>query len=95
VKKLSLETTICRDTSQVFSDFNGEVVMLNVQKGAYHAMNEVGSAIWNELSEPASVKRLIEKLISEYDVSEERCYEEVISFLNELLKEKIIKIIND
>ncbi|MGV3466510.1 MAG: lasso peptide biosynthesis PqqD family chaperone [Heyndrickxia sp.] len=74
----------------VVSDMNGEKVMLHIQKGKYFNLGEIGGKIWGYLKNPTTVSVIVSKLMEEYDVSEETCEQQVISFLELLKKEDLI-----
>ena len=88
-------TLISRNPSQVFSEIDGQVVMLNVKKEAYYTLNEVGSAIWKEIESPRKLEDLIIFLTEAYEVTYEKCRDEMIPFLNELREAGVVIINND
>lgn len=88
-------TRITRNPDQVFSEIDGQVVMLNVKKEAYYTLNDVGSSIWREIERPRTLKELTSCLTDEYEVSYENCRDEIIPFLNELLEAGIVIIKNE
>ena len=88
-------TWISRNLSQVFSEIDGQVVMLNVKKEAYYTLNDVGSAIWKEIEYPCKLEDLIHILTEAYDVSAKKCRDEMIPFLNELLEAGIVIVNNE
>ena len=74
------------------TDLDGEKVMMNLDKGEYFMMNEVGSRIWEIISEPVNVKGIIDTLRSEYEVDEETCKDTVVEFLGRLNNADLISI---
>ena len=74
------------------TDLDGEKVMMNLDKGEYFMMNEVGSRIWEIISEPINVRRIIDTLRSEYEVDEETCKDTVVEFLGRLNNADLISI---
>ena len=66
--------------------------MMNLDKGEYFMMNEVGSRIWEIISEPVNVKGIIDTLRSEYEVDEETCKDTVVEFLGRLNNADLISI---
>lgn len=66
--------------------------MMNLDKGEYFMMNEVGSRIWEIISEPINVKEIINTLRNEYEVDEETCKDTVIEFLGRLDNADLISI---
>ena len=83
---------ISRNPDQVFSEIDGQVVMLNVKKEAYYTLNNVGSTIWKEIEHPLKLEDLIHILTESYEVTHEKCRDEIIPFLNELVEAGIVII---
>jgi hypothetical protein len=75
---------IARSESFVFNEIEGEIVMMNIETGAYASLNETGKSIWELLETPKTFEELIESLMEEYDVTEEQCKISVSSFLDKM-----------
>jgi hypothetical protein len=73
-----------RNKDLLASNLDEDLVMLSVQTGKYYGVNSVGRRIWELLAVPMSVSQICDQLLKEYEVSRERCEQEVFSFLNEL-----------
>lgn len=89
---INLETVINKNLEIDDTDLDGEKVMMNLDKGEYFMMNEVGSRIWEIISEPINVRRIIDTLRSEYEVDEETCKDTVVEFLGRLNNADLISI---
>lgn len=89
---INLETVINKNLEIDDTDLDGEKVMMNLDKGEYFMMNEVGSRIWEIISEPINVKEIINTLRNEYEVDEETCKDTVIEFLGRLNHADLISI---
>lgn len=74
------------------ADLDGEKVMMNLDKGKYFSLNEVGSRIWTIISSSISIKGITDILIKEYDVDYETCKVEVIKFIKKLYEDDLIEI---
>ena len=72
------------------SDLDGEVVMMNIEKGSYLSLNSVGSDIWNSIKEKTSVKDIVNNLLTIYKVDRSVCEQSVLNFLIKLENEGII-----
>jgi hypothetical protein len=90
---ITAETIIGRSSEVVASDIDGEVVMMSIEKGKYYGMDLIASRIWELLGKQIKVADLIGMLTQEYKVSREDCERDVMPFLNDLLKEKLIEIV--
>lgn len=89
---INLNTIINKNLEIDDTDLDGEKVMMNIDKGEYFMMNEVGSRIWEIISEPVNVKGIIDTLRSEYEVDEEICKDTVVEFLGRLNNADLISI---
>ena len=89
---INLDTVINKNLEIDDTDLDGEKVMMNLDKGEYFMMNEVGSRIWEIISEPINVKEIINTLRNEYEVDEETCKDTVIEFLGRLDNADLISI---
>ncbi len=86
------DTVLQRKPGLLFNEIDGEVVMLSIENGEYYGMDKVGSRIWNLLEEPMSFEALVEKLMEEYEVDEEQCYNEALDFIHTLAEKRIISL---
>jgi hypothetical protein len=50
-------------------EIDGESVLLNLDTGRYHGLDEVGTSFWRALTTSASIEVAFEQLSSEYDVA--------------------------
>ena len=69
--------------------------MLNVSKGEYFNLNEIGSTIWNYLESPRTFQDIITMLVDKYEVSYTVCKSETEEFLLNLRKEKLVSFKNE
>lgn len=89
---IGLDTIINKNLEIDDTDLDGEKVMMDLDKGEYFMMNEVGSRIWEIINEPMNVKSIVDALRSEYEVDEETCKDTVIEFLGRLNNADLISI---
>ena len=90
--RINLDTIINKNLEIDDTDLDGEKVMMHLERGEYFMMNEVGSRIWEIISEPVNVKGIIDTLRSEYEVDEETCKDTVVEFLGRLNNADLISI---
>lgn len=90
---ISKQSVVAATDHQVSSDFlDGEVILLDVHDGTYYGLNPVGARIWSMVQTPMQVADIIEALLGEYDVTEERCFQEVSALLGELAARNLVTI---
>ena len=75
----------------MYETIDGEVVIVNLDSGAYYAFDGSGEYIWNRLSEGgASREQLVTELRSRFDTSADDIASGVDSFLAQLAGEGLI-----
>ncbi len=87
------EHIVTQSEGNIVSDMGNEKVMLNIENGKYYNLGEIGGSIWENISNPINVSELINHIIKMYDVPKEKCEEEVISFLENMYQENLIKLV--
>lgn len=87
------ESIIKRNEDLLSSDIDGEIVMMSIEKGSYYGVNLIGSRIWNIIEQPVKVSDIISLLLKDYDVSNDICEKDVLTFLNTLNRENIIRTV--
>jgi hypothetical protein len=89
-KEITSETRLQRKSDLLFNEIDGEVVMLSIENSEYYGIDKVGSRIWELLEKSISFKELINKLMGEYEVSEQQCMDDTLDFLSILIEKKLI-----
>lgn len=85
-----LDQLIVQNPGSIVSDMDGETVMMNIQNGKYYNLGRIGGKIWGVIVNPMKVQEVIAELVSEYDVEQSECEEQVLSFLHHLYAEGLI-----
>ena len=65
-------------------EVEGEVVVLDVERSMYFAVNRTGAALWSALAAGTTEEALAEDLAGAYDISRETALADVRKFLDEL-----------
>lgn len=55
-----------------------------------YTLNEVGKVVWNRLDGQKTLKAIVDELAGEYDAKTEEIEKDVIGFVEELLKRKML-----
>ena len=69
-----------------------DVAMMDVERGTYYGLEAVAARIWTLTEQPMAVGALCDQLVTEYRVSPERCEQEVLTFLRDLLHREVLQI---
>ncbi len=71
-----------------------EAVLLHLGTKAYFTLNETGLRIWELLSGDLTLDEVGKKLLEEFDVSPEKAQESVLSLISDLVREKLVEVVD-
>ncbi|UKS24926.1 lasso peptide biosynthesis PqqD family chaperone [Paenibacillus sp. HWE-109] len=95
VVSVSQKNVFVQSQGNIVSDMGGEKVMLSIHNGKYYNLGEIGGRIWELLAEPSEVAQIVSLLMAEYEVEQQECEQEVITFIERLSKEGLIEFGED
>ncbi|MBW4616719.1 MAG: PqqD family protein [Desmonostoc vinosum HA7617-LM4] len=85
-QKVSLSSTV------LTQDLAGESVLLNLQSEEYFSQNEVGTKMFFTLIESDSIQTAYDTLLKEYDVESEKLKQDLLKFIENLVKAGLVEI---
>ncbi len=88
------DTVIIRRENPLVNEFDGQVIMLDPEKGNYYTFNEVGSLIWSFLKKPATPDDICKEITSKFDVEEDVCRKDALKYLEKMYSDNLLKIQN-
>lgn len=91
---ISMQSNIIRSTAPVEAPVDDELVMADIDAGKYYGLNDIATAIWQNLETKITVHDLCAKLCESYDVTHEQCAADVLAFLKELAERNLVVIEN-
>jgi hypothetical protein len=86
-------TIVKRSERQVACNLNGEVAILDLDKGVYFGLQDVGAHVWESLQIPQSVDAIYASVLAHFDVSVELCEADVTKFLKSLQDAGMVEIV--
>jgi hypothetical protein len=89
---LDLTTCVVRSAEPLTAMAGHEVLMFSAEQSRYYGLNRVASAIWDRLETPTTVGELCADLGREFEVSPDRCRDEVVAFVSVLLTKGLARI---
>ena len=89
---ININNVVSRRNDIDTTDLNGEIVMMDLEKGRYFSLNGVGSRIWEIIESPIEINKIVDCLLEEYDVNRNECEENVLEFLGKLDDANIISV---
>ena len=69
--KVSLRTKLHISPNLLVATIDDESLLLDMDQNVYFGLNAVALEIWNGLENQESLERILERLMSEYDASQE------------------------
>ena len=63
-----------------------ETVLLALDTGIYFTLNPVGTLVWRGLESASSLDKIVEQIVSEYDVTPSEAEADVAALLRDLAK---------
>jgi hypothetical protein len=89
---LTAETVVVASSEQVHRMLGDEAVILELRKGTYFGVDDVGARIWERLQQPVTVAALRDAIVAEYEVTAEQAEQDLLAFLGELLEHALIEV---
>lgn len=87
-------TLLERTPELVAADLDGELVMMDAEAGRYYGISGVGARAFELLESPISIGGLVEAITSEYDVDENKCRQDIQTFVKELMANGLVRAKN-
>ena len=93
MKNFCMDSVVHRkDDHLLVSKLGDDLVMMDIENGAYLSLNKTGRIIWEQIESPAKVRDIIQTLTGLFEVDEEMCKSETFSFLEKLAERKAVEI---
>lgn len=71
---------------------HGETVLLRLHDGGYYALDEVGATIWELCDGTRAVTQIVDMLCAEFDAPESTVRTDVLEFVGDLLRERLLVV---
>nr|UXE44901.1 hypothetical protein Hi04_10k_c3883_00010 [uncultured bacterium] len=71
-------------------EFDGELVILDMERGEYFALDEIGARYWAAIESDSSEEALLDEIVSEYDVTREQASADLRALRDELLERRLV-----
>jgi hypothetical protein len=72
--------------------FENESVLLNLETESYHGLDDVGTRMWQALTQAENIQRAYESLLSDYQVDETTLRQDLQVFLQELVSRGLVEL---
>jgi len=84
-----------KNKNLAFRKIEGKLYIIDPKKSYLHCLDEIGTKIWELISKKISYVKLLNKLISIYDIDELTLKKDLSEFLMELKNKNLINISNE
>lgn len=91
-RKLKLDWIVQRDPEIIAAEADQDIVMVSIANGAYYGVSHVAREIWAAIEHPKKISDLIDDLAASYNVDRSSCEEQTLSFLEDLLTERLLQV---
>ncbi len=89
--RASLDARVRLAPNVLCQELEGEAVMLNLDRGFYYSLDEVGAAMLR-LMDSGTLESVAAGIEREYDVEPERCRADVLRLAGQMLEHGILEI---
>jgi hypothetical protein len=77
---------------QLSTNLAGEFVILDIERGLYFGLSEVGAVIWDALQSPITIAAIVERIVSAYDVPPGTAEIDTIELVTDLVERGLVEI---
>ena len=92
--EITEQTVVRAAQSQVSTVLDGEAVLLELSRGVYFGLNEVGTRVWEMVREPRDVASIRDAVCDEYDVTPGQCLVDMVDLLERMHREGLVEVID-
>jgi len=72
-------------------EFEGELVLLDLDGGLYFGLDGVGAAVWRAFGVSGTLEHAVSAVVSEFDVDEARARRDILALVEELEAKGIVR----
>ncbi len=92
MRNLSLPKQVKISDNVLFQEIGGECVLLNMESEQYFGLDEVGTRIWELITQDGDTTKILEQLQAEYEVDREILIHDFTNLLENMKKEHLITV---
>src|SRR5262249_49520830 len=89
---LNLDCIVQRDPDVIAAEAGPDLVMVSITNGLYYGVSDVARELWRAIEHPKKISDLIDDLVATYNIDRSKCEEETLSFLEDLLTERLLQV---
>ena len=85
------DTRVSARPDVLFTQIDGETVLLGQDAGIYYGLNDVGTMIWNGIQSGSTLAEIRDAITAAFDVTTESAWQDLTALLLELKSENLIE----
>jgi hypothetical protein len=93
-QRLNTDCIVQRSPEVIAAEAGQDLVMVSIANGFYYGVSDVAREIWESIEHPKKISELVDCLTATYNVDRFSCEEQTLSFLEALLTENLLQVIN-
>lgn len=82
---VTMESVLAHAEEVLYRDLDGEAVIVDLKSGTYFGLDPVGTRIWVALEEPGPLRRALEVVLEEFEVTEEVASADILRLAGEMI----------
>lgn len=88
----ALESRVRPNKEVLFQELQGEAVLLNLSSGMYFGLDPVGTRIWQLIGEHGKLSDVVQVMVDEFEVGEDRCAADLLALVAELQENDLVTL---
>ena len=88
----SLSSRVRISDHTLSQELSGETVLLELSRGVYFGLDDIGTRIWQLLGEGRALDETVATLVQEYDVTAEQAAEDLLALVRQLEESRLVEI---
>jgi len=85
------EDVLLRSSGIVWSDLDGDTVLLDAEAGTYYTLNEVAASVWDKIDGKRAIGEILDLMLEEYDVDRATLEKDLDGLVADLLDKGLIQ----
>lgn len=90
--KFTHESVVVASPNQVAATVGGDIVIMGMTSGRYHGVTAVGARVWELVQTPTPIFALVERIVTEYDVSPAQAETDLLALFGQMLEHDLIEV---
>jgi len=89
---ITLESRVRLSSEVLFQELQGEAVLLNLSTGVYLGLDATGTRIWQLMEADGSLRKVLDAMLAEYNVSEELCAADLLKLVAKMQENGLLEV---